>query len=246
MPSFVSKIFSQLRSAGASLLSSAQKEFNRVVQVGTFDLDAHIHSSPFNNGTRGTKEAADWIKKQINTKEYDFYNNIMESGKLYYFRYPNPKHRESLKWFDANPLVLCLGHYISGAGDIIEIGINLHHLPLKVRRQVMVKVFNMFSSRYKGQMYREDQNKIDVKWAQLANALLPYGAAFAFRSYIPKRRLETIEFKYEDWYKAIFVPSLKYVGIEQGMLEAEWKLFTMTKSFSKMSANRLADVLGTY
>jgi len=246
MPRFVNKVFNQLKSFGSKLLSGTQREFNRQVSIGKFDLDAKIQLSEFNDGKRGTKKAADWIKKSIKEGDYEFHTGIMESGKLYYFNYPNPKHKDTLEFYDAEPLVLCLGHYVSRVGDIIEIGINLHHLPIKVRRQVLTKVFEMFSRKYKGQLYRSTQKSVEIQWQGLAKPLLPYGAAFAFRSYHPKRRNECIEFKYEDWDKAIYVPSLKYVGISQQQLAAEWKQFLLTKSFTGLSANRLSDILGSY
>lgn len=244
MPNFASKIFKSLRSAGAKLLNSAQQEFNTIVKAGKYDLDAKIQASPFNDGNKGTKAAADWFKQQLRSGKYKYHNSIIESGKLYYFRYPNPKTRATLDWWDANPLVLGLGHYKAGNGNLIEIGINLHHLPLKVRRQTLVKVFEMYKNKYRGQMYKDRQKEILLEWQILAQPLLIYGAAFAFRSYIPKRRLECVEIPYEDWDKAIYIPSLKYVGIDQATLEREWATYVKTKAFDDISASRLADILG--
>ncbi len=246
MPKFVDRIFSTLKSAGARLLSGSKREFNRVVKVGNFDLDAHIQTSEFNNGTKGTKDAAEWLRNGYKSGDLEQHKGLMESGKLYYFNYPNPKHRKTLAFYDANPLVLSLGHYIANSGDLIEIGINLHHLPLKVRRQVLVKIFDMYKVKYKGQMYRSEQATITLEWQVIARPLLAYGAGFAFRSYIPKRRYECIEFLYEDWNKATYVPSLKYVGATEGQIAKEWSDYVKNKAFKNMSASNLADILGSY
>lgn len=247
MGNFVGRIFKTLRDAGARFLSGAQKEFNRKVQIGKYDLDALIQISEFNNGDKGTKAAADWLKNGIKSKELEFYKgSFMEAGKLYFFRYPNPKTRDTLEFFDAEPLVLCLGHYMSKDNELIEIGINLHHLPLKPRRQVLIKVFEMFARKYKNEMYRDEQASINIQWMSIAKPLMIYGTGFALRSYCANRKLECVEFKYEDWDKAIYVPSMKYVGIDQSRLAALWKQYVMTKSFTEITPDRLASILGSH
>lgn len=245
MPKFISKVFGQLKSFGAKLLSGAQREFNIQVKVGKFDLSEKIELSEFNDGNKGMRKAADWVRKETKAGRIKPFKGIMESGKLYYFNYPNPKHRKKLAYWDAQPLVLCIGHYKSKVGDIIEVGINLHHLPPKVRKQVLVKVFDMYNRRYKGQMYRAKQAEVELEWKALAQPLLQYGAAFAIRSYIPKRRKKPVEFKYEDWDLAVYIPSEKLVGISQTKLEADWAKFWKNKSLQGLSADRLAAIIGS-
>lgn len=242
MANFIARLTDRLRRMGVVLLSKAQEEFNARVKSGDYDLSGLILKHEWNK-TSGGYKSRDWLRTQIlNNKEYQ-HKQLMEAGKLYLFRYINPKTKDILDYFDTEPLVLCLGHYISKSGSIVEMGINLHFLPLKVRQSVLIKVFDMYRRAYKGEMYRTPQKTVPVKWQQIAAPLEQYGAAFAFRSYLPERRQLAVEFKYEDWHNAVFIPSTKYSGIAFDQLRTLWAQFVQTHSFKKLSQERFEDMV---
>lgn len=196
---------------GRNALSAAQRLFNRLVKSGNYNLHKEIQSNPWYKAQNGGALARIWFAQKIAPDSaYHSKRQYMEPGRLYMFVYANPKHADILDWYDVYPLVMSLGSYVSQEGELVEMGINLHHLPLKVRILVLCKIFEAFASKYQGEMYRAEQKPIDMTWQQVGALVQQYGAAFAFRSYLPQLRTGTICFKYEDWYKAIFIPSNHY------------------------------------
>lgn len=196
---------------GRNALTAAQRLFNRLVKSGSYDLHQAIKQNPWYTAQNGGALARIWFTQKIATNsDYQSRRKYMEPGRLYMFMYADPKHKDFLSYFDANPIVIALGSYVSQEGELVEMGINLHHLPLKVRILVLCKIFEAFASKYKGEMYRAEQAPVDMSWQQVGALVQQYGAAFAFRSYIPRLRTGTICFRYEDWYKAIFIPSARY------------------------------------
>lgn len=196
---------------GRNALSAAQRLFNRLVKSNNYDLHKEIQNNPWYKAQNGGALARIWFAQKIAPDSaYHSKRQYMEPGRLYIFMYTDPKHKDFLSYFDANPIVVAMGSYISQEGQVVEMGINLHHLPLKVRILVLCKIFEAFASKYQGEMYRAEQRHIDMTWQQVGALVQQYGAAFAFRSYLPQLRTGTICFKYEDWYKAIFIPSARY------------------------------------
>ncbi len=229
MSKFLRSLQRGLARVGLSLLHKAREEFNSSVKSGEYNLAEKIIQHEW-NADRSGWQSREWYKKYVRENKDIKFKGIMEDGKIYNFRYLVPKTKDTLAFWDTDPVVLCLGHYISKAQDIIEVGINLHMLPLKVRQQVVITIFNIYSRQYKGQMYRPRQKPVFFKWKAIAKAVQSYGTAFAFRSYIPKRRTQAVEIKYEDWHNIVFLPSLKYQKIKFEALKIEWRKYTMAKS----------------
>lgn len=241
MARFARSIFSIASRLAKGFLTSGQKLFNSVVSKGNYDLQALIETSEFKDRP---DKAREWIANYVKDKDVQFKNAFMEAGKLYHFRYIKPKHSDTLDYWDKGPLVLCLGGYWSKAGDYIEVGLNLHLLPPLVRRQVLIKIFSMYSQKYKGEMYSNVQRPLELNWTKVAMPLLQYGAAFCVRAYIPRLRNITIEFKYEDWDKAIFVPNSYLNKTTEQQLKNDWQKFILTKAYTKMSASSLERAIG--
>lgn len=196
---------------GRNALSTAQRLFNRLVKSGNYDLHKEIKNNPWYAAQNGGALAKIWFNSKVaNNEQYWSKRSYMEPGRLYMFVYANPKHEDILDYWDVYPLVISLGRYVSKEGEVVEMGINMHHLPLQVRILVLTKIFEAFKSKYSGEMYREHQKPVDMSWQQVGALVQQYGAGFAFRSYIPRLRTGAICFPYEEWYKAIFIPSNRY------------------------------------
>lgn len=241
MARFARSIFSIASRLAKGFLTTSQKLFNSTVKTGNYDLQALIETSEFKNKP---EKARQWIADYSKNKDVQFKSKFLEAGKLYFFRYVKPKHYDTLDYWDRGPLVLCLGGYWSKAGDYIEVGLNMHLLPPLIRRQVLIKVFNMYRDKYKGEMYSDTQRPLELNWQKIAIPLLQYGAAFCFRSYIPTLRNLTIEFKYEDWDKAIYVPNEYLNKTTENDLKNAWQKFILTKAYTKMSATSLERAIG--
>jgi hypothetical protein len=62
-------------------------------------------------------------------------------GKIYMFRYDEPKTIKNLKYWDANPVVLSFGQNEYGN----DIGINLNLLPNQLRLKILDKIMESYS-----------------------------------------------------------------------------------------------------
>lgn len=252
MGSFVKRLIKGLGSVAKSFLTKAQQDFNASVQGGDYDLAVKIATHPWDvsNDPQGGHKARSWLLKWVKQRENKQYINqrgLLEQGKLYMFNYINPATKDTLPWWDKNPLVLCLGQHKTKEGRILDVGINLHHLPLKVRKQVLIKIFDMYRKKYRGEMYRDKSKSIPVRWETIAIPLMQYGADFAFRSYYPNRRTKTIEFPYEEFHNAIFIPSEAYSNnISKQKLDKLWKEHLLNRSLKKVSPQQLARALGGF
>ncbi len=203
---------------GIALLSKGQKEFNRSVKSGEFDMSKKIMSHKWWGERHGWK-SREWYKKYSRENKHRVFfepdskgRGLLEIGKLYNFQYVDAKYWRKLDYWDTDPVMLCIGYWHNKSnGNVRHLGINMHHLPIKIRQQVMITVFNMFRWQYKGEMYRAEQKNVpNVIWAKLKGALYRYDAEYALRNYIPSRRRRTLEIKYEDWPEISFMPSSSY------------------------------------
>ena len=201
-------------------------------------------ANEFNKSIRSDRAALEWYASYVKKPPYDLaWKTIMRPGMIYSFRYHRPKHIDTLEYFDTDPLVLCLGHYKSKEGEIIEQGLNLHFLPLQVRKEVLITVFEMFRRHYQGEMYTATPNGLDfVTWQKIKEPLRQYGASFAFRSYIPKLRTQPIFIPFEEFHNIVYVPSRKYKGIAFEQLKVLWKQHVL-KELQHVSSDRLASAL---
>lgn len=228
------------KSVGRSILTAAQRLFNRLVKSGQYDLGKEIRSNPWYKMSNGGREAAAWFKSYATNPDVQIRRKYMEPGKLYMFVYDNPKHADVLDWYDCAPLILSLSYYIAKDGSVVSMGVNLHHLPLEVRFLVIETVFKAFASKYKGEMYRSEQTAVHMTWQQVGSLVTKYGAAFAFRSYLPPRMTGLIEFKYEDWSKAIFIPSNHYEKLTADQIFQRYTQYLKDNNINfAVSSNRM-------
>lgn len=167
--------------------------------------------------------AVEWYKKYKKDKDVQMRREFMKQGHLYIFDYRDPKYKDVLDFYDRQPLVLCLGQTHSVEYSKNNIGINLHLLPPAVRRIVLFEVWKMFSTSFKRNMYTDDTKQVRVDWKLIKKPLEKYGVDFAIRSYIPPRQKSIIEFRYEDWAKAIWIPSAGYTRTTVPELEKMWR-----------------------
>lgn len=239
MPSWGKSILTLASKFGRGLLSSSQQVFNSLMTSGKYDISKQIEGHKWNVEGGADGKALAWFKKYANDKDVQYKGKFMEAGKLYAFKYIKPKHHDTLAYWDRSPLVLCMGGYWASNKEYVEIGLNLHLLPKLVRRKVLIKVFEMYSKKYNGEMYSAKQRPIELNWSKIAAPLLQYGAAFCIRQYIPRLRTQCIEFKYEDWPSAIFIPAVMLHKTSENNLKNEWQKFVMNKSFKKMTASGL-------
>jgi len=103
----------------------------------------------------GTKEAIDWFRKQAFSVNYINKKKILDTkepfkrlqmlsensiGKMYMFVY-DPKHKDTLPYYDTFPLIFPIEFY----GDSF-LGINLHYLPPFLRAKLMDALYETINN----------------------------------------------------------------------------------------------------
>lgn len=101
-------------------------------------------------------------------------------GKLYMFRYADPKHKKTLPYYDALPLVFFFNIGKNDHG--LYYGINLHYLPPKLR---MVLFEQLLKIRTRGKY--TDKTKIKLTWDVLRAAAEHPLFAPCVHAYYPNR-----------------------------------------------------------
>lgn len=200
----LSKLGNKIIGFFKAMVDATRKEFNEQVESGQYDFNDDFDST-YNEHANQPGKVRTWLKRYINGHRYQ---GILLQGHLYMFNYLEPKTEEHLEYFDTSPLILSFGTYMANTGNLVEYGVNLHFLPLKVRKAFMSDIFDLFKKRYKGKMYSDKPRQInEFTWEQLKPFVDKYCIDFAVRSYITTLRTSTISFDYKDWAMATLIPS---------------------------------------
>jgi len=156
-------------------------------------------------GKRRARKAAEaWYqagKKSAEQKGVQTKGGRFQPGKIYVFKY-NPKYKNELPWYDANPVVLALDP--NGNNDV---GINLNLIPGYVKELLLDRVYESFSleiARKKLGKKKNDavaQGGLSINWEDSKDSLARY--KFALRQYIPNRKIGQAVVSYENWGKIV-------------------------------------------
>lgn len=211
-------------------ISNSGKELSRILKKfkyrwREYDLWKEIHNNPWLKKSNPYAEAKQWYIKEIaRDSEHHIKRQFLMPGKLYMFNYDDPKYKNILPWFDTQPLVIGLGPIRTSEG-IRVLGLNMHLLPPTIRRIVMVKIFEMNKALYKAELFEKNQKPVLIKWKALVAPLEKYGIEFCIRMYIPELQKNVVEFRYDEWYKAIYIESKGMSKISFEALRVEWANF---------------------
>lgn len=207
------------------LQKSAERGRAKMLNWRTYDLYKEIENHEWVKKGNPSAKALEWYRKDIMT-DTSLHNKgqLLRQGFLYTFNYDTPKYESVLDYFDTQPLVISFGYVETSLGKR-DIGINLHLYPPRIRRIIMYKVFDIYRNLYKGQLFAKNPKEIPVKWIDLKKPLEKYGIAFGIRMYISELRTNTIQFLYEHWASAIYLPSKRIAKKTQTELEALWAEF---------------------
>jgi len=163
--------------------------------------------------TPGTEEARDWFRDRAqqvrsvnpnrelrNTSQ--LYNKLVTTdiGRMYMFSY-DPKHKETLPYYDRFPLIFVLDKYKDGF-----LGMNMHYLPLMYRARLMDKLYDI----------ERDDRLRDSKKLRLTYSFLNSAAKYNYFRPTVKRYLSNhlrsrlLYIPYEDWDTALFLPTERF------------------------------------
>jgi hypothetical protein len=222
----LSKLGQGIKGFYRAIVDETRKEFNEQVQSGKFDFDKNYEEirKDYEDKPQKIKQ---WLIKYMPSH---MYGGLMLQGQLYLFNYDDPKYKEQLEYYDPSPLVLAFGTYMAETGNLVEYGVNLHFLPLKVRKAFMKDIFDLFRNEYKDEMYSNKPRAINAfTWETLQPYVEKYSINFAVRSYITTLRTNTITFDYKDWPIATLIPSKGFLrdGGRNSIAEKQIEAFYM-------------------
>lgn len=222
----LSKLGRGIKGFFKAIVDATREEFNRQVQSGEFDFKQNFDDTYKEYGNK-TDKIRKWLQKYLPDHRY---NGILLQGQLYLFRYEDPKYKEELEYYDPSPLVLAFGTYMAETGNLVEYGVNLHFLPLKIRKEFMNDIFTLFKNQYKDEMYSDKPRAVnEFTWETLQPYVDKYHIDFAVRSYITTLRTQTITFDYKDWPMATLIPSRGFLrdGGRNSIAEKQIEAFYM-------------------
>jgi hypothetical protein len=173
------------------------------------------------------KEAQKWYSKALRS----FRDNSVAKakilpfmpGKIYVFRYDNPKTLDYLAWWDRNPVVLALDPV--GNNDC---GINLNLLPLEIKEQLLDDVYTKLSSMIESEIKGNEKNanyqgQLDITYEGAKKYLDKYGFGFAVRQYVPELKRKQAVVSYENWHLIALCDFIELEGASLASIQRQFR-----------------------
>lgn len=178
-----------------------------------------------------TKRSVNWFREQMRTLQIVNEKRILNSkeleqkvrplaGRMYFFGY-DPKHKDTLPYYDRFPLIIMVGPAKGGF-----YGLNLHYLSPKQR----AIFFDALRFRFATKNKEEELTRFVMNFAKLKDT--PALAAFApcWKHYLTdKIRTRIKKVPSEYWEPALFLPCESFVGSSaKGVWNKSKKQFTIS------------------
>jgi hypothetical protein len=163
-----------------------------------------------------TAEARNWYRnqaKQVNKSAAqgdklireagrDRYENRFRLGHMYMFAY-DPKHKETLPYYDRFPLIFPINKAKGGF-----LGINMHYLPPILRAKLMDALYDTITN----ERYNET-TKLNISYKLLNNASKFKEFKPTIKHYLADHvRTRLVYINPTEWDIALFLPSAQFVG----------------------------------
>lgn len=209
------------------LFNSVKKSFSKLVNKYSYDFMDDLRNNEIARSANPQKSALRWFEKNYkNNRAKYIKRRAMKVGSLVIFDYNDPLTKDELEYWDKNPLVLVVEPYIK-KDDVIRVqGINLHLLPPDIRGIVLYQAWYLYKEAYTAMMFTDkDSVQVNLEWSKIKDRLAKYGAGFAFRRYAISKQENIMEFNYEDWTKAVYLPSREYHKTNVEKLQSMWKAY---------------------
>lgn len=161
--------------------------------------------------TLRTRESREWFRKKAATMRSVNRNELMKeepvklknrqvAGNMYMFFY-DPKHKETLPYYDSFPLVIVIGPAEGGF-----LGLNLHYLPPALRAKFLDALLDITNNR----LY-DDTTKFDLTYNMLQRA----GKMKYFKPCIKHYLTEHVRSRFAmveppEWEIATFLPTADF------------------------------------
>lgn len=155
-------------------------------EIKHFKLNEAIEKHPLANKSTSTRSKLAYKYLLSSLKPTSKY---LLPGQFVVFNYNEPKTKEDLKYYDATPATLFFGITRTAAGNIREIGFNIHYYPPYARMKIMNLVYEVFKQYY-NKFFNEPGHNPNrfISYNQLKAMLRHSGLGFGVRMYVPSLR----------------------------------------------------------
>jgi len=158
-----------------------------------------------------TEKSYSWYQEQIKKLSGVSANNLLRNsiltnrlrpGEMYLFMY-DPKHKDTLPYYDKFPLVLPFRVVPDGF-----FGINLHYLPYLVRYKLLGRLSELATDNK-----LNDKTRIAISWNILQSSSVYSPVNACVKHYLEKQiKTRFLKIPYPDWLIASQMPLEKFVG----------------------------------
>ena len=150
------------------------------------------------NVNRRDKKSRSILEKDNKTKNA----SVILPGQMIMFDYFEPKTKDELKYYDAQPVTIFFNVINTPLGRRV-LGFNIHYYPPQVRWQIMDRIYVIFKPIYDKSWGKPLEKKIGgINYALLIEQLESQGLAFGVRMYDPSLMARITPIQFKDWSKA--------------------------------------------
>lgn len=188
------------------------------------NLFYNLEIEAFRKGlTLRTKESREWFRKRVANlrpnrselmkEEPIQLKNRQVVGSMYMFFY-DPKHKETLPYYDSFPLVIVVGPAEGGF-----YGLNLHYLPPTLRAKFLDALLEITNNR----LY-DESTKFDLSYKMLQRASKMKYFKPCFKHYLSKHvRSRFAMVEAPEWEIATFLPTADFQKASRAQVYADSK-----------------------
>jgi len=138
----------------------------------------------------------------------DRFRTTIQLGSMYLYRY-QAKHRKTLPYYDAQPLIFPFRKVPGG-----WLGINFHYLPLPLRAKLMDALYSITNNKT-----FDEKTKLKLTYKTLQSATKHRWFAPTVHMYLRKQlRSKFVYIHPTEWDIMLFLPTAKFVGASKGQV----------------------------
>lgn len=151
--------------------------------------------------------AEEWFEKALKSRKdnsVDKQRFPFQPGKIYVFDYEDPMNKETLDWWDKNPVVLAL----RSIDKETDCGINLNLLPIKFKEDFLDAFYTIHAQQIKSGSSGSKKNDafkqiplMKLDYEHVKKFLDKFGFGFAIRRYKVFKKRNQAVVAYESWPK---------------------------------------------
>ncbi len=189
----------------------------------SFDFKRLVKNSKYRKMNR--KRAAEQSNRDIYEEYSSNTPNRIVPGNLCLFHYLEPKTKEQLEYYDAEPLTIFFGIAQTKDGKRV-VGLNLHYYPPMMRKTIMEKILLEYGQFFK--LNEENKYSIsDFNWGQLNKRIKRMGLSFGIRMYIPSLMKRVTYVPVKSWPTAFYTEGAFEKKTRTMIMAYYWKKFLL-------------------